>query len=73
MVGLTIDSNGMPQDVHVVKGVNANFDEKAVAAVQQFRFRPAIYQGKPVAIKINIEVGAREVGGNPDPYSASKP
>jgi protein TonB len=30
-------------------------DENAVTAVQQFRFRPAIYNGKPVAFRVNIK------------------
>jgi protein TonB len=31
-------------------------DEKAVEAVKQYKFKPAMMQGKPVPVEINIEV-----------------
>jgi protein TonB len=31
-------------------------DDKAVEAVKNYIFAPALYQGKPVAVAINIEV-----------------
>jgi TonB family protein len=71
-VGLWVDEQGNPTHVHVVRGVGvgpdgqldpkyskANTDalnDKAVAAVKQYRFKPAIEDGKPVAVQVNIEV-----------------
>ena len=31
-------------------------DEKAVAAVKQYRFKPAMEGGKPVMVEMNVEV-----------------
>jgi len=34
-------------------------DEKAIEAVKQWRFEPALKNGKPVAVAINLEVEFR--------------
>ena len=31
-------------------------DEKAIEAVRQYKFEPAMFNGKPVAVHITIEV-----------------
>jgi protein TonB len=31
-------------------------DEKALEAVRQYRFKPAMENGKPVAVEMNVEV-----------------
>jgi TonB family protein len=59
IVGLTVDKNGMPSDVHIVQGLSNDFDKVALAAVQKYRFSPAVYQGNPVITQINIEVNFR--------------
>jgi protein TonB len=56
LVNLIVDSNGMPQNVHVLRGVGMGLDEKAVEAVKQYRFKPAREAGKPVAVELNVEV-----------------
>jgi|GEM_PF-1033595 len=55
-VSLIVDKNGLPQNVHVTKGVGHGLDEKAVEAVKKYRFKPATENGKPVAVFENIEV-----------------
>jgi len=56
IVGVTVSEGGIPQDVHVVKSLRADFDRKSVEAVNQYRFTPALRNGEPVAKDINIEV-----------------
>lgn len=56
LVTLIVDENGKPQQVHVVRPLGMGLDEKAIEAVQQYRFSPAMYEGKPVPVQINIEV-----------------
>jgi TonB family protein len=56
LLGLVVDANGMPQDIHIVKSFRADFDTEAVKAVKQYRFRPAMRSGKPVAVSVNVEV-----------------
>jgi len=55
-VGLIVDANGNPQNVHVVRGVGMGLDEKAVEAVKLYKFHPAMENGKPVAVALNVEV-----------------
>jgi protein TonB len=56
VVSLIVDANGNPKNVHVLRGVGMGLDEKAVAAVQQYKFKPALQNGKPVAVYLNVEV-----------------
>ena len=55
-IQLIVDPQGNPQNVHVVRHLGNGLDEKAVAAVKQYRFRPAMYQGHPVAVQMIIDV-----------------
>lgn len=56
-IQLIVDSQGNPQDVHVTRHLGMGLDQKAIEAVREYRFRPAIYQGHPVAVEMVIEVG----------------
>jgi TonB family protein len=58
-VGLTVDESGLPKNVHVVRRVGFGLDEKAVEAVHQYRFKPAMKDGKPVEESLNVEVNFR--------------
>jgi TonB family protein len=51
-----IGVDGIPRDVEVVRALGQGLDEKAVAAVRGWRFKPATKDGKPVPVQINIEV-----------------
>jgi periplasmic protein TonB len=55
-VELIIDTHGMPQNVQLVRGVGMGLDEKAIEAVKQYRFKPAMENGKPVPVKMDVEV-----------------
>jgi len=55
-VSIIVDKNGIPQNVHVTRGVGLGLDEKAVEAVKQYKFKPATENGKPVAVYLNVEV-----------------
>jgi protein TonB len=46
----------MPQNVHVLRGVGMGLDQKAVEAVRQYRFKPAIAEWKPVPVELNVQV-----------------
>jgi protein TonB len=59
LVNLWVDEKGNPSHVHVIRGVGMGLDEKAVEAVKQYRFRPAMENGKPVLVELNIEVDFR--------------
>jgi protein TonB len=55
-VNLIVDEKGMPQNVRVTHGVGMGLDQKAVDAVKQYKFKPAMEHGKPVAVMMNVEV-----------------
>jgi protein TonB len=55
-VSIIVDQHGLPQNVHVTRGVGMGLDEKAVEAVKQYRFKPATENGKAVAVYLNVEV-----------------
>jgi len=55
-ISLIVDPQGMPQNVHVARGVGHGLDESAIEAVKQYRFKPAMLDGKPVAVYLNVKV-----------------
>ncbi|HTD97380.1 MAG TPA: TonB family protein [Edaphobacter sp.] len=56
LVNLWVDTNGNPSHVRVVRGVGMGLDEKAKEAVLQYKFKPAMENGKPVLVELNVEV-----------------
>jgi len=55
-VQLIVDAEGNPQNVRLVSHLGMGLDQKAIEAVRQYRFHPAMYQGHPVAVQILIDV-----------------
>jgi protein TonB len=55
-VNLVVDTKGLPENVRVIRGVGMGLDEKALEAVRQYRFKPAMENGKPVPVQVNVEV-----------------
>ena len=45
--------------MQVVRHLGKGLDQKAVEAVEQYKFEPAMLHGKPVAVEVNIEVNFR--------------
>jgi protein TonB len=56
LIGLIITSKGEPKEVHVVRSLEKDVDDAAVEAVKQWHFAPATKDGKPVAVKIDVEI-----------------
>lgn len=55
-VYLIVDENGNPTHVRVVRDVGMGLGEKAVEAVRQYKFKPALQNGRPVKVDMYIEV-----------------
>jgi TonB family protein len=56
-IGLIVDANGVPQNVHVIKGLEPTMDDNAIDAVKQYRFKPAMKDGTtPVPVEITVEI-----------------
>ena len=51
-----IREDGSVQIIRVARGIGFGLDEKAIAAVLQWRFQPARMNGKPVPVVLNVEV-----------------
>jgi len=59
VVSLVVDSHGMPRHVHTIRKLGMGLDEKAVEAVKQYKFKPAMKGGSPVPVMMSIEVNFR--------------
>ncbi len=59
MLLLVVSKDGQPYDVHVGQSLGMGLDEKAIEAVNRWRFRPATLNGQPVATQIAVEVNFR--------------
>jgi len=53
---LIVDSSGHPRDIRVARGLGFGLDAKALEAVKQWRFQPALKDGRPVDVQISVEV-----------------
>jgi len=51
-----VDENGNPSHVRAIRGLGMGLDEKAVEAVRQYKFKPAMQNGKPVKVDLYIAV-----------------
>ena len=60
LVRLIVDKDGMPQDVHISRSYNPDFDREAIDAVKQYRFKPAMREGAPVAVVVTIEANFKK-------------
>jgi protein TonB len=56
---LIVDDQGHPRDIRVVRGLGFGLDARAIEAVKQWRFQPALKDGRPVNVQISVEVGFR--------------
>jgi TonB family protein len=55
-LGMIVDSEGVPRNVHVVKSVDPRLDESAVKAVMKWRYKPALKDGVPVPSEMIVIV-----------------
>jgi TonB family protein len=56
---LVVGPDGRPRDIRVARSLGLGLDEKAIEAVKTWKFEPAMKDGKPVAVQINVEVSFR--------------
>ena len=56
VLGLIVDANGRPTAIRVINALGMGLDEKAKEAVMQYKFKPAMENGKPVLVELNVEV-----------------
>jgi TonB family protein len=56
MLSVVVGTDGRPREIRVQRSLGMGLDEKAVAAVRGWKFRPGMKDGVPAAVQINIEV-----------------
>ena len=59
VIQLIVDSSGRARDIKVVRSLGLGLDEKAIEAVNKWKFRPGMRNGQPVAVQATIEVNFR--------------
>jgi TonB family protein len=59
VLSLIVTPEGTARDVKVIKSLDDGLDKNAVAAVSTWRFDSATKDGKPVAMRVPIEVQFR--------------
>ena len=56
---VVVDENGKPRDLKVIRPLGLGLDQKAIEAVEKWKFAPGKKDGKPVAVQATIEVNFR--------------
>jgi len=56
---VVVDEKGNPRDLKVIRPLGLGLDQKAIEAVEKWKFRPGMRDGKPVAVQATIEVNFR--------------
>ncbi len=58
-VGLEVNAEGKAQNLYIIRSLDKGLDESAIAAIQQWVFKPGEKDGKPVTVTATIEVNFR--------------
>ena len=59
MLAVIVDTEGRARDIHVVKSLGMGLDEKAIEAVEKWRFKPGMKGGTAVNVRATIELNFR--------------
>lgn len=55
-ISTVVTTDGVATEFHVVSGLNSEEDKTAVEALKQWKFEPGTKAGKPVKVKVTVEV-----------------
>lgn len=55
-IGMVVDTSGRPIHIRVLQPLGYGLEQNALIAVSQYRFKPAMFHGKPVKVQIQVEV-----------------
>jgi len=62
-LSIMVNTDGKAEDIKVVKSLGMGLDEKAVEAVQKWRFKPGMNKGAPASVRAQVEVNFRLQAG----------
>jgi protein TonB len=54
-----IDRDGNIAEMKVLRSLDEEYDDAAMDAIRQWKFRPALLDGKPVAVYYNLTINFR--------------
>ncbi|HEX4279040.1 MAG TPA: energy transducer TonB [Bryobacteraceae bacterium] len=58
-LAVVVDVEGHARDIHVIKSLGMGLDEKAIEAVEKWKFKPGMKGGQAVNVRATIEVNFR--------------
>ena len=56
VLSVVVNEQGFPEILEITRGLGEGLDIQALAAVANWRFKPAVKDGKPVAVQVTVEV-----------------
>lgn len=56
VLSIEVDASGNVRNIRVLQSLGLGLDEKASEAVMRWRFRPGLFDGKPVATEATVQV-----------------
>ena len=56
---IEVDTSGHIRNPRIIRGIGLGLDEKAIEAVNKWRFKPGMKDGKPVIVAAQVEVNFR--------------
>jgi protein TonB len=59
VLSIVVSSVGVPERIEVTTGVDPDLDAEAIKTVSMWRFQAGEKDGKPVAVRANVEVTFR--------------
>ncbi len=58
-LSMVVDQSGQPTNIRVITPLGLGLDQKAIEAVQKWRFKPGMKDGQPVPVQASVEVNFR--------------
>ncbi len=55
-ISTVVNLDGAPAELHMLRGLNTDEDKLAVEALKQWRFQPGTKKGRPVRVRITVEI-----------------
>jgi TonB family protein len=65
LMDVLLSAEGQASQVTILRGAPFGLNEEAISAVRRWRFKPATLNGKPVPVKVTVEIGMRFLEGAP--------
>jgi TonB family protein len=59
LLDVEVDDSGQVVNLRVARSLGLGLDQKAIDAVKRWRFRPAMKDGRPIGVEIQVEVNFR--------------